>query len=194
MDIQDLLRLIARAERLEALPRTGWLVCGVQNPESVAAHSYMVSLIALTLAQIAERQGLTVDRARLLTIALVHDLPEALITDLPRPVKELLGTHACKAAELDAARTVLEHLPPGLDAYDEYHQGSTLEARLVKAADKIQMLAKALQYHHQRRGDVERFFQERPWLPDEELAFLHPLFDELHQRFRQEEWFPADLD
>ena len=194
MEIDDLLRLIARAERLEALPRTGWFVCGVQHPESVASHSYMVALISLALSELATAQGLSVDRERLLLIALVHDLPEAITTDLPRPVKALLGEELCRDAERDAAAQILSHLPAGHEAYSLYHEGRCLEARLVKAADKIQMLAKALQYHHQRRGAVERFFAVATWRSDPELEFLTEVFDELRRRYEADDWFVGDFD
>lgn len=186
-----LLRLIARAERLEAFPRTGWQVCGVQNPESVAAHSYMVTLIALWLADHIDEP---VSTERVMRIALVHDLPEAMLTDLPRPVKILLGRSACQKAEENAAAKIFEDHPPAWqDAHDEYIGATSLEARLVKAADRIQMLAKALQYRAEHRGRTERFFDDPQTFDDFGIPLVATIFDELRRLHSQDRWFPPDF-
>ena len=63
---------------LDRLPRTGWLLAGISAPESVAAHSLGTALVALSLGP-AVRPELNVDRA--IALALVHDAPEALLSD-----------------------------------------------------------------------------------------------------------------
>ncbi len=186
-----LLRLIARAERLEAFPRTGWQVCGVQNPESVAAHSYMVTLIALWLADHIDEP---VSTEKVMRIALVHDLPEAMLTDLPRPVKILLGRSACQKAEENAAAQLFEDHPPAWqDAHDEYISATSLEARLVKAADRIQMLAKALQYRAEHRGRTRRFFDNPDTFDDFQIPLVATIFEELRRLHSQDRWFPPDF-
>ena len=86
-EAEALLRLISRIQRLEDLPRTGWVVSGVPNPESIAAHSYEVAVIALWLAESIDDE---VDVAHVLKIALLHDVGEALTTDIPAPVNSEL--------------------------------------------------------------------------------------------------------
>lgn len=189
---EDLLRLLSRAERLEAFPRTGWQVCGVQNPESVAAHSYMVALIACWLA---DRIDTPVDTERVLRIALVHDLSEAMLTDLPRPVKVLLGKEAVRKAEEKAAQQILATEPaPFLQAHDEYMEATSLEARLVKAADRIQMLAKALQYRAEKRGRTERFFDDPSTFDDYGIPLVRAIFDRLRYYHQEDCWFSPDFD
>ena len=57
-DPEVLLTLVRQADRLEALPRTGYLVSRVPLPESIAAHSYGVALVAMLLADaVADRPG-----------------------------------------------------------------------------------------------------------------------------------------
>src|SRR5690242_15589080 len=85
-DTAAILDLLGHAEALKRLPRTGWLHIGVQAPESVADHSYRIALLTLLVA--AGEPAL--DLARALTIALVHDLPEAIAGDIT-PFDEALA-------------------------------------------------------------------------------------------------------
>lgn len=154
LNVDDLLTLIHSAERLEALPRTGWITCGVPSPESIAAHSYNVTLVALWIADHMDKQ---VNTEKLLRMALLHDFGESLLTDIPSPVKHLIGMTRVREAEHRAAHTLLRHAPPRwAEDYDAHSDPTTLEGRILKAADTIQMLAKSLQYHQQHRGDVSR--------------------------------------
>ena len=74
--MEDVLRFLIIANRLKAVPRLGWALRGVATPESVAEHTIGVGFVALALAEeIAE----PVDRGKLLTIALIHDLAEAVL-------------------------------------------------------------------------------------------------------------------
>lgn len=167
----------------------GWVVSGVPRPESVAAHLYEVALIALWIAESVEGAN----TERVLRIALLHDVAEALTTDIPAPVKRLIGKSAVHDAETRAAGIVLAEAPPGwLDAVHEYDAAATLEARIVKAADTIQMLARALAYEASGQGDLRRFF--RPDRDDYGIAFVREVLDEIEARHARGEWFVSDFD
>lgn len=191
-DIEGLLRLLSRADRLERLPRTGWLASGVQQPESVAAHSWEVTLVAAWLADHVERQ---VDVERVLRTAVLHDIGEAMLTDLPRPVKELVGREAVDDAEGEAVEAILGGLGQGWsDAVEGYRSQSTPEARLVKAADRIQMMAKSLSYDAQGRGDVSRFWSTRDEFDDFGFPLVGAIFERLRERWEADEWFDFGFD
>jgi putative hydrolase of HD superfamily len=188
----QLLRFLNRAGRLESLPRTGWLVAGIQAPESVAAHSWEVTLTALWLADRVDRE---VDAERVMRVALLHDIGEALLTDLPRPVKELVGGEAVAEAESKAARTILESLgEEWVDVAEAYRRQETPEARLVKAADRIQMLAKSLTYESQRRGDVDQFWEDPPSAGADEFPLVDAIYTRLRERWEAGEWYDNELD
>lgn len=183
------MRFVSRVQRLEALPRSGWLVSGVTTPESVAAHSYEVAVIAMWIAD--EVGG--VDVERVLRMALLHDVGEALVTDIPTPTKRLIGEVAVHDAERRAAAAILSDAPSDwLQYVDAYEERATIEARIVKAADVIQMLAKALTYDRTRRGDVERFF--RPRRDDYGIGFVREVLDQLQQMYDEKSWFVSDFD
>lgn len=185
-----LLRLATRADRLESLPRTGWLVGGVVQPESIAAHIYGVAIVALWIADTIEED---VDVEHVLRTALVHDLAESITSDLPRPVKLLVGRDAVARAERAAFDVIARDAGVDWgDAYGSYEAADSLEARIVKAADRIQMLVKAATYERQGRGDVARFFDSAD--PDYGLEIVDEIFARIRQLRDQGEWFDADFD
>lgn len=188
----ELLRFFSRAERLERLPRTGWLVAGVQHPESVAAHGYEVALVALWLADNVDAE---IDAEKVLRIALLHDIGEALLTDLPRPVKDFVGEEDVADAEARAREVVLGDVGPGWsEDAESYREQRTAEARIVKAADRIQMLAKSLVYDSQHRGDVERFWEGIEDAGDYGFPLVGRIFDRLEEHWNSGEWYANDLD
>lgn len=188
----DLLRLIARTERLESFPRSGWMVCGVQGPESVAAHVYETTLVAMWIADHVDQD---VDVEKVLRVALLHDIGEALLTDLPWPVKKFIGTDAIADGEARAVDEVLADAPQAWrEAVGAYEDVATLEARIVKAADRIQMLAKSLQYRSQQRGDVRRFWDESRNFEDYGIPLVRAVLDRLRKHWEQDDWYPAHYD
>ena len=157
----DILRLLRQTDLLEALPRTGWITSRVPDPESVAAHSYGVAFTALLLTDLVAGRDPApqIDRARVLEIALLHDVGEALLTDIPGPVKQFVGRDLVKATERRAVDQLVGSANPRyLDRYDEYEAAQTLESRIVHAADKIQLLVKASQYEAAGFRGVRRFW------------------------------------
>lgn len=190
-EADELLRLFSRLDRLAELPRTGWLVAGVDEPESIADHVFGVAIVAMWLA---DRVEADVDTERLLRIALLHDAGEALLTDLPRPVKELIGRDDVDEAEAEACRRLFVDVDGWEESVEAYRRQESDEARLVKAADRIQMAAKALVYRSQGRGDVERFGEELESIDDYGFPIVGEIFERLRERWEADDWFPADLD
>lgn len=84
-DPAAILQTLLHGNQLKRTTRTGWARRGVPDPENVAAHSYGVAHITLILAQLLEQP---LDLGRALAMAVLHDLPESLTTDIPRPADE----------------------------------------------------------------------------------------------------------
>lgn len=149
--------------RLKAVPRTGWLLRGVRAVESVADHSFGVALTAMLLADRAQARGQQVNAEKVLRMALLHDLTEARTGDLPSTIKRYFDKTTLKAADAQAAEDVLAELGTTGEAYlalwREYEARATLEARLVKAADKLDLLLQAREYEKGGARGLQEFWE-----------------------------------
>jgi len=140
---------------LDDLPRTGWILRGVPRPESVAGHVLGTAFVALALGPRVEPP---LDMRGVLTMALVHDVPEAATGDLPRRAGAWLPGGAKREMEAAAAREVLEHL--SLDAhaaFESYAASATREARFVRLCDKLQLGVRLLGYQRAGQRGLEEF-------------------------------------
>ncbi len=181
MDAADhIIDTLLALDPLADLPRTGWLLRGVRPCESIADHTCFVALVALLLTDALRAEGQTVDGERVLRMALVHDVPEARTGDVPMPSKTAEAKRALDALE---ARLAGELLPAGLaEAWREVQRGESLEARIVKAADKLQMMIKALVYERQGRGELSDFWENARNFRTMDLPLAERLYDRLCAR------------
>ena len=140
----DLLARLLALQPLETLQRTGWVLRGIAEPETIAGHVLGTCHAILALAPRVEPP---LDVERCLAIALVHDAPEALLGDLPRTAAELLPPGAKREAEEKAARLVLGGLSPlAEELFAEYRSQATREARFARLCDRLQMGVRMVGY------------------------------------------------
>ena len=144
-----MLPMLVELQRLKRLDRTGWTLRGLPNgTESVAAHSFGVGVTAMLLADEFIAQGVVIDVERVLRMALLHDWAEVRVGDMPRTATEYFGAEARKRAEGAAFADVVSEGGNGASVYkalyDDYEQRGSLEARLVKVADVVDLLVEAL--------------------------------------------------
>ena len=166
-----LVDVLLEAATLKWMVRSGWRMRGVPNPESVAEHSYGVAFVALAMADAMrdDAGSAKLDLGRLLSIALLHDLTEARLTDLPLSAVRLLGGEAKREAEAAALQLLLKPLPSrdllqGL--WFEFEDASSPEGRLVRDADKVEMMVQCLRYEEAGSRGLEEFWQAmdlHPW-------------------------------
>ncbi len=162
---------------LDRVARAGYVMRGVPEPESVAAHSHFVSLLALLFVE--EYPG-RFDPAKALTIALTHDLCEAELMDIPMPAADAHFREVKDAAE----QAVTEKLFAGFgEKFARYHQefleASSDEARLVRGLDKAQMMIKIIMYEREGRGRLEAFWSNPKNFEDYGLPEVSHLFEAL---------------
>ena len=139
------------ALRLKDEPRRGWVLRGVEAPESVADHCWGTALLCLLFA---EEAGVELGEA--LAIATLHDLAEAITGDAAARADERLRevSLADKAARELAA---IDALLGGFDGsalrrrWQAYEEASTPEARFVRDMNLIDMCLQALRYQREGR-------------------------------------------
>ncbi|CAI9831300.1 MAG: HD domain-containing protein [Nitrosopumilus sp.] len=162
---------VAAVEGLKEVPRQGWKdALGMERPESVADHTFAVAALCMA---VSDARGL--DTARVLRMALLHDLAESETGDLvPGSVDP-----AEKARAEDAALRRIAGSLEGpareacLRAWSEYSEGATEEARLVRQADKLEMGLQAGRYEDAGHGRAKlgRFYESaRAAVDDQDLA------------------------
>ena len=133
MKPEELLRFLQLAERLKSVPRHCYTAEGER--ESVAAHAWRVALLALLL----EKEQPDIDMRRVIELALVHDLGEAVTGDIP----SFLKTERDESVESDALSQIVSLLPAPegerlRSLFQEWEAGSTREARFCRALDKLE--------------------------------------------------------
>ena len=176
---RSLLDSLLELQALDRLPRTGYVLRGVGDPESVAEHGFHLALLVWALAP--SLPG--IDLARALELALVHDLAEIRIGDLPRTAGRYLPEGAKDAAESAALSELLAPLgqrAPSLLA--EFEAGETPEARLVQACDKLQLMIKVFVYERWGARGLREFWDNECNFPEPGLEPEDELLAELRQR------------
>jgi len=202
-EVTRLLEALAAKEQ----PRTGWLLRGVRQPESVADHSWGTAYLCAIHAGPAG-----VDSGRAVAMAVIHDLAEAVTGDIPNrgasPEHETahdttdsgqdagghgtgdaLAEHGSKAqAERAALSELVGELPGKAEVeglWEEYAAGATPTARFVRDMNLIDMCLQAYRYAQAERAnpsDLWEFFESTA--PRIATPFARSLYNRLRARYR----------
>ena len=145
-DLDSLYRFWQYGVALKREPRKGWQKRVEGRVESVADHSFAVALLALYEG---ERRGL--DLEKLLKLALIHDLEEAIIGDLTPRDKAYRGASRVQRDRERAIRELLSKLPAKrrpayFGLWIDLRERRSKEARLVHQLDKVEMAFQAKEY------------------------------------------------
>ncbi len=149
---------------MKFIPRSGWISHHVRlsDVESVAEHSFLATTIAMLLADEARKVPGELDVEKVLRLATLHDISEALTFDISHQYLDYLGKKGNRVKthlEVNARKRILSWLRPEIARkygrlLREYSDGKTLEARIVHAADGLDILLQAIAYL--RKGYPDR--------------------------------------
>jgi putative hydrolase of HD superfamily len=151
-------------QRLKRLDRTGWVLRGLPpGAESVGAHCYGVAVVAMFLADQMKRLKEEVDVERVLRMALLHDAAEVRVGDMPRTATEYFGAASRTRAETRAFEDIVAGLDRRMaehyiEIHHDYEQRTSLESRIVKAADLIDLLLQALAFERSGVRGLDEFW------------------------------------
>lgn len=188
-DLWRRLAFLAEADRLKPVLRASRLIDGSRR-ENSAEHSWHLALYALVLGGLA---GPGVDPGRVIRMALIHDLVEIDVGDVPLHSADGLahGSADIRAAEEAAARRIFGLLPDPQGAeflalWHEFEAAATPDAVFAKGLDRAQPAIQNL--HSGGRGWVEYAVtlpqieaRVGPWV----RGASAPLWDWMHARLRR---------
>jgi putative hydrolase of HD superfamily len=180
LTMDSLVDLLLEAMTLKRLPRTGWALRGVPHVESVAEHSFGTAFVALVLAGALQE---TLDLEKVLVMALLHDLAEVRLTDLPVPAVRLIPAEVKSQVEAQAIAELLAPLPNAARLralWQEFEDRDGPEGRLVRDADKLEMMVQCLRYEQAGSRGLDEF-----WQAMDALEWHYPLCAELYTCLRE---------
>ena len=129
---------------LKKLPRSGWKIkLGLDDSESVAEHSYMMSVMSMVLADMK-----SLNSEKVIKMSILHDWAESKIGDF---MPDEIGYDKKSELENYAMTEILGLLPQKIqsdyqDMWNEFLVRDTPEARLVHELDKLEMALQAKIY------------------------------------------------
>ena len=137
MEIRKFLSFMEESEQLKSVLRTAWTSTG--RRESTAEHSWRLALFAAVLSDSFPE----LDLSKVLIMSLIHDIGEIYDGDVSAascPDKKIKYE-----AEYRAVQSVFSILPEPqarrmVNVWLEYNEGTTPEAKLVKALDKAETI------------------------------------------------------
>lgn len=154
--MDDLLDFFFEAGKLKDEIRTGWKFLSVENPESVAEHSFRAALIGYF---IGVEEG--VDADKVMKILLFHDLPEARIGDIHKVAVRYLNK---EEAEEEVIEHQAERFPEKIaEEYKklmhDFKELETQEAIVARDADLLECAIQAKEYMEKGHEKAERWIE-----------------------------------
>jgi putative hydrolase of HD superfamily len=130
------------AKILLNLARTGWLLRGVPASiaETVAEHSFLSAYVCIEIG--SGIQG--VDIGKVVLYSLIHDLGEAFVGDITKPVGLRLGELKSRIEEDYVVKNIDNEMIK--EFYKRYVSQSDFEAKLAKLCNYISTLLIGLDY------------------------------------------------
>lgn len=188
--MKDFLSFVELSTKLKQIQRKGWVIRNVKNAESVADHTFGVSLMAFMLSKYRPEN---LDHEKCMSMALVHDLAESIVGDITP--HDDISVDEKQQREHEAMQEITQLIDDDelLALWQEYEMAETPEARFVKSLDKLEMLIQAFEYEQQQSGiNLDEFWvsaQEHldnrfsNWMPDFMIQSL--LKDLITQRIKK---------
>lgn len=143
MATEDLVKFFSEMGYLKRLKHNGLMMAGVQNPDSIAEHSFRTAIIGYFLA---EMEG--ADKEKVAVMCLFHDVPESRVGDQNKVSARYFET---EEAENTAFGEQIENLPAEIMAdllqnRIESVNRSTKEGIVAKDADWLETAMTAKEY------------------------------------------------
>ena len=181
--MKEFLNFFVEIGKLKKMPRRGWVINDIKNPESIAEHTFRAAIMAWFLGE-KKKKKLNIEK--IIKIALIHDLCEVYAGDitpydpvLPRTKKkrvEMMRTWPRFSAkekkkiikekykkEKESLEKLISELPPKLKReikylWLDYEKGLSPEGRFFRQTDRLENFLQALEYWKKYKKPPQR-----PW-------------------------------
>ncbi|RNA22689.1 Vesicle-associated membrane 7 [Brachionus plicatilis] len=135
--------------------RSGWILRGIKEPESIADHMYRMSMMAFLAPN-------NLDRSKCIEMCLIHDLAESIVGDItpqdniPKEQKSILEKQAFQKLQSFIKENSSSDRFNQL--VEEYSSHSSAEAKYVKNLDLFDMYLQAYEYEILNDAKLDEFF------------------------------------
>ena len=143
-DLKDIAKFFFETGQLKRVKRSGWWLIGINNPESVAEHSFRAAMIGYVLADMEKA-----DTNKVVKICLFNDFHEARINDLHKVGQRYVDF---KKAEKKAFTEQMERMPKNIakelnKLFDEFQNDGSKEGIVARDADLLENFVQAKEYY-----------------------------------------------
>ncbi|TFG34892.1 HD domain-containing protein [Candidatus Thorarchaeota archaeon] len=196
-DIEYIIKLMYQGEDLKTLERSGWIIAGISSTrnESVAEHSYGCILSSILISQHLLEVGHNIDFEKIVIMAALHDIQESKTGDIPRTPENEQNPEFIRRkeeSEKEAAKEILNHFENSFNRFiriwNEYSEGISLESRVVRGADMLDMIlhARKLELFGNDPEKLDQFYQSGKTIIDSlNIMVITQIFDILFQEHRE---------
>ena len=159
MKNEELLSLFFQIGLLKKIQRTGWVLKGIGNAEFVDQHSFRMAIIAMILAP-----KLKINQLKLIKMALIHDLGEAIIGDIKweegnKVVASQEEKHRDEKKAIGDMFSKNPDFKEYIDLWNEFNDQKTKEAKALKLIDKLEMAIQAFEYEKEGYKNLSEFWE-----------------------------------
>lgn len=177
---KSFIKLLSKAGVLKEVARTGWVLKGIEEAESVADHTWRMGLLIMLLAP------KNLNKKKLLEMNTIHDLGEIGVGDIKweTGTKVISSPKTKHKDEMKVMKNIFAGIENGkkyINLLEEFGEQKTPEAKFLKQIDKLEMILQALEY--EQKGYQAKLMDEF-WENAEkylEGQSLEPIFRELQK-------------
>ena len=180
MTVKKILEFIHFSEKLKDELRHNWTAKDRQ--ESVAEHTWMMSIMAILLA---EKLEANVDISKVMKMVAIHDIAELGAGDVPAFMeKEKVEQEKIEAQFMKNLKSKYPELADEIIAlWNEYNKLKTNEAKFVKALDKLEVRLQHNSSKISRWNDIE---YPRSQYVAEKYCNYEPVLKEFNELIKKE--------
>ena len=184
-EIIAIFELLKEIGGLKNIFRSGWVQAGISpsDVESVADHSFRVTFISMIISDyIIKEKRQKINIEKVVRMALLHDLAETRIGDLHLTATIYIGKKNKDIAETKAFEDLINAIDSEIgsrymEIFKEYIKEETLEAKIVRCADIIDMLLQAIHYNKigYPKGILDNFWHQKEYMEHCNLPIVRDL-------------------